>query len=510
MSHEMLTLPRERELRNSPTLQLLVLALPMIGMSVSRMLVGFIDAYFVAKLGPAALAAVAPATLMLFAISCVGLGMVQSVQTFVSQAEGRGEPQRAGAYVWQSIYIGALSMLVIAPIALLLPIWFRRFGEMFNHPPDVMEMQITFLNIALWSMGPATACAGIESFYNGIKKPVIGFIAVLASLATIWIGNYVLIFGHWGFPALGIAGSAWATILSWLVRFGVVLVPLFFWRELDEKYGVRRSFAPNPQKLGEIARLGGPISMQWLVDIGAWVVFLQMLMPGFGKVAMGAATIAIQCMHLAFMPAIGVGMALTTQVGNAIGAGHPDRAAAHVRVARRVIVGFMGFVSLLFLLVPGPMARIFTEDAAVIAATAGVLIWCAVFQMSDGLCITYSFSLRGAGDTRAPAVLFAACCWGIFVAGGFAMKYFFAERLGYHGLWMMCMSYILVLGVLLWLRFQSGAWRKIRLFKDVPAAQPEILATPAALPADEPEPKAEAEISEAGGAPQPAQVFRAE
>jgi MATE family multidrug resistance protein len=441
------------------------------------MMVNFIDTWMVSMLGTAALAAIAPATLLLFAISCLGMGTAQGVQTFVAQADGRGEPHRAGPYVWQSIYIALISAILTSPIVLFLPTWFDAFGRFFGHPPDVLRMQIQFLTIALWSVAPATACAGIESFYNGIKKPIIGFIAVLASLVTVIVGNYALIFGHWGFPALGIAGSAYATILSWCVRLAVVMTPLFFWKQIDERYHIRRSVAFDPAKLGELVRVGGPISAQWLVDIGAWVVFQQVLMPSFGPVALAAMTIAIQCMHLAFMPALGVGMALTTQVGNAIGAGEPDRAAEHVRVARRVIIAYMGSVAALFLIIPGPMSRIFTQDPTVISATAAALIWCACFQISDALCITYSFALRGAGDTRAPAVLFAVCCWGIFVVGGWLVKWA-APQIGEHGPWIMCMSYIIVLSGLLWWRFASGAWRKIRLFGEKPADAP---AFPAAV-----------------------------
>lgn len=471
----------------SPTVELLRLAAPMIGMTVSRMLMGFIDFAMVSQLGTAAQAAISPSTLLLFVVACLGMGMAQGVQTFVSQADGRGEPQRGGAYVWQTLYIALLAALLSAPIALYTPAWFPPLGAWGRHPADVQLMEIRFLSFALWSIGPMTACAGLESFYNGIRRPMIGFVAVLASLLTIWLANWVLIFGHLGLPAMGIAGSGLATLLAWCVRLAILLVPLAA-PTIDARYRTRSGLRPDGQKMLDIVRVGGPISLQWLVDIGAWFVFLQLMMPPFGKVAMAGANLAIQYMHLSFMPAIGLGIALTTQVGHAIGAGRTDEAVFRVLVARRVIAAYMGLMTLLFVAAGRPLAGLLCFEpeadlrAQVTAAAAHALLWVAAFQIPDALCIVYSFAARGAGDTRVPALLFAACCWGIFVAGGWATTVL-TPGWGVNGPWSMCTSYIVVLSGLLWWRFHSGAWRRIRLFDrdSLPtAAAPEVPADSAA------------------------------
>lgn len=464
--HDMTAGPTRRD---SPMLALLSLALPMIGMTVSRMLMGFIDFAMVSQLGTAAQAAISPATLLLFTLACIGMGVTQGVQTFVAQAEGRGEPHRAGTYVWQTQHLAVLVAAATAPLAWLTPWWFPWLAALGHHPPDVEAMEVAFLRIALWSVGPMTACAGLESFYNGIRRPGIGLAAVLVSLGTIALGNYALIFGHFGLPALGIAGSGVATVLAWTVRLAVLLGPLT-WRSIDERYRTLRGMGLRRGAMGDLVRVGAPIAAQWLVDIGAWVVFLQVMLPRFGPVAMAASSLGIQYMHLSFMPAVGVGIALTTQVGNAIGAGRFDEAELRVRVARRVILGYMGLMGVVFVLAGGPLAGLlcFEPDpvrhSAVIQAAARVLVWAALFQLSDGLCIVYSFALRGAGDTRVPALLFALCCWLIFVAGGLTVAVA-APRWGADGPWLMCTAYIVVLSVLLWRRFHSAAWRRIRLWE---------------------------------------------
>ncbi|MFO0837018.1 MAG: MATE family efflux transporter [Phycisphaerae bacterium] len=450
------------------TADLLWLALPMIGMTVSRMLMGFIDFFMVSQLGTAAQAAISPSTLLLFTIACVGMGMAQGVQTFVSQAEGRGEPERGGAYLWQTMYLAIAAALLSAPIAMFVPVWFPLVGKLGHHSPEMLSMEIQFLQWGLWSIGPMTAAAGLESFFNGVKRPMIGLIAVIASLVTLAVGNWLLIFGHFGLPAMGIAGSGIATLAGWVVRVCVLAIALRS-RELDQKYRIRSALRIDLAKLGELLRVGGPVAFQWLVDIGAWLVFIELLIPPFGTASVAAANLAIQFMHLSFMPSIGLGIALTTQVGNAVGAGRLDEAEHRVRVARRVILSYMGLMSLVFLFGGRVLAGLLCfeadadEHARVITAAAQMLIWVAIFQISDAICIVYSFAARGAGDTRVPALLFAVCCWGIFVVGG-VLTSRFLPQFGPHGPWMMCTTYIIVLGVLLWRRFHGGKWRDIRIF----------------------------------------------
>lgn len=451
-----------------PTLELLWLAAPMVAMTSSRMLMGFIDFAYVSKLGTDAQAAISPSALMLFVIACVGMGMSQGVQTLVSQSDGRGEPQRAGEYVWQTFYVAIIAAIVSAPIAWMTPSWFPLIGAISREPPVVEQMEIRFLSYGLWSIGPMTLCAGLESFYNGIRRPLICLIGVLGALATIALGNWVFIFGNLGMPAMGIAGSGLATLLAWSVRTVILIVPLAS-ESIDKRYHTRRSMSLSPGKLWEVVRLGGPVAMQWLVDIGAWFVFLQMMMPPYGRNAMAGANLCLQYTHLSFMPALGLGIALTTQVGNAIGAGNHDQAMMRVRVARRAIMAYMGVMAVVFILGGRSLAAVFCNEAdpaeaeVVIANAAAMLVWAGLFQVFDGMCITYSFASRGAGDTRVPAVLFAICCWVIFVGGGYTMTWA-APDIGFHGPWMMCMSYIIVLALLLMRRFNSGAWRKIRLF----------------------------------------------
>jgi MATE family multidrug resistance protein len=462
-----LTAPLDlRRPQSGDTRALLWLALPMIGVSLSRMLMQFLDVWMVSFLDTAALAAVSPAGITVFALGCIGMGTSQAVQTFVSQADGRGEQHRAGSYVAQVYYIALATFVLTLPLVWYVDVWYGSLARVGKHPPDVLARELEYLRWCLWSIAPITICFGLENFFNGVQRPRVTLVAVLASLGMNLVLNYLLIFGKFGFPRMEIAGAALATVIGWWVRVAVLLFALLQ-HEVHARFRTR-TIALHARELIDLLKVGGPTGLQWLIDIGAWVVFLQVMIPPFGDAAMAAGNIAIQYMHLSFMPALGIGMALTTQVGFAIGAGRPDEAVRRVRVARRLILGYMGGMGVVFILGSTPLAWSFSRDANVIALAAIALTWTALFQFSDGVCVTYSFALRGAGDTRVPALLFGACCWGIFVLGGVSVTTL-APSLDIHGPWSMCTLYIIVLGVLLWRRFHSEEWRKIRLLDRKPA-----------------------------------------
>ncbi len=457
--------------------ELLWLAGPLVAVTASRMLMGFIDFVMVAKLGTDAQAAMSPATLLIWAFICLGMGMATSVQTFASQADGRGEPERGPAYACQCIYIGLGFGLLTWPATQLIPGLYEWMGSVAHHAPAVRAMEIQYTHIAVWSMIPAVMAAGMEGFFNGIQRPRVTLAAVLVSLTTLVIGNYLLIWGRFGLPPMGIAGSAIATVIAWWTRV-VVLVVVFFSGEYHRKYRTRRALAPSWRKCLDIFHVGGPTSIAWLLEISSWVVFLNLIVPPFGTDAMAATSIAMQYTHMAFMPAIGVGMALCTQVGFAIGAKRPEEAVARTRIALRLTMTYMGTIGLLLFLLRGPLMGAIAVEASVVAVGVWIMCWVAIYQVFDAMSITFIFALRGAGDTRTPAVLNAVCCWGIFIGGG----YLIARLLpgwGVNGPWLMAVTYLTVLGLALGWRFRRGGWRRIRLFDQQAVSLPVVAGEPA-------------------------------
>lgn len=459
---------------SAPTLReevrrLLLLAAPIIAAMVSRMAMGFIDFVMVSRLGTEAVAAISPATILVFTVMCLGMGPATSIQTYAAQALGRREPQAAAAYAWQSLYMAAGFTLLSYPLTQLAePLW-----VLIGAPPQVQALQVAYCRIAFWCMGFSVLTFGLEGFFNGIQKPSVSLVATLVALVFNAGANYVLIFGKFGFPAMGIQGAAYATVIAWGIR-AMLLFSVFLSGEFRKTYATNVAWPFSFEKLKGIFYVGGPTAIQWVFDIGSWFVFLSLLMKEFGTAAMAAANIALQYMHLSFMPAVGIGIALNSLVGHAIGEGRPTLAILRTRVCMIVSGTYMGLVGLIFLLARYPLMNLMSvdphsmaSDPEVVRLGVGMLIWAAVFQVSDAASITYMNALRGAGDTRWPVVFVVLDCWVVFIGGGYLVSRLIPDW-GIHGPWMMCTLYIILYGWALWWRFRRGAWRKIKLFKDEP------------------------------------------
>ena len=436
------------------------LALPIVGTTMSGMLLGFTDFLMVSQLGTEATAAISPCTMLLYSVLCLGLGMANSVQTYSAQSVGRRRPAEAAAYAWQAMYVGIVFAIVAYPVTRVIPFLWGAIG----HEPAVQAMEIAYSEVVLWCMPLAIFCVGLEGFFNGIQRPKVAMVSVLAAVGFNAAANYALIFGKFGMPAMGIRGAAVATLVSWFVRL-VMLGIVFLSVEFREKFATHTSWRMNMTRVRGIVRVGGPTGIQWMLDVGSWFVFLTVLIAGFGTTTLAASNIALQMMHVSFMAALGIGGAVTSLVGHAIGEGKLDLAVLRARAGLVLTMSYMAFIAIMFVTFGERLVGLLTSDSGVVAIGSHVLLWAAAFQIFDAMGITYVHALRGAGDTRWPSILVIICNWGVFITGGYLVSRY-VPQLGYHGPWMMCTSYIILIGLALRWGFTRGAWRKIRLFRD--------------------------------------------
>ncbi len=350
MSSTCTTLPTQRQ----ALWQLLTLAAPLIAVSLSRLVMGFIDVLMVSRLGTDALAAISPAAFFVWIFIWAGMGTATSVQTFAAQADGRGEPERGSEYAWQTVYFGLASTLAAWATSLAIPTIYAWIGEYGQQTPAVLRGQIDYTIITVWSMVPAVMAGGLEGFFNGVKRPNVTMIASIVSLATNALFNWLFIFGPtigmpaltvpligtvpaWSvsFPAWGIWGAGLATVIGWWARFAVLFVA-FLSPSVDARYHTRRAWRLKLGELRDVLKVGVPTALMGVAEISSWVVFLNLIAPHSGTPALAATNIAIQYTHIAFMPAVGIGLALCSQVGFAIGAKRIHEAIFRTHVALKV------------------------------------------------------------------------------------------------------------------------------------------------------------------------------
>jgi len=299
-----------------------------------------------------------------------------------------------------------------------------------------------------------------------LHRPFVVMCATITGIVANCLFNWLLIFGHWGFPAMGIVGSAWglnaAVLVEFLVLATYVASPM-----------MRRTFNTFDWQLRwtmlrTLLKVGLPAGFQLVCDIVAWTLFMNVIVASFGTAAWTANSFAFTYMHVSFMPAIGVGAAVTAQVGKYIGMKRHDLAEKRAHLGFFVVLAYMLSCGVLFFIFRNHLMQAFTHDPEVIQIGATLLMFVAGYQFFDAMFIIYVGALRGAGDTLVPAVTQIILVWTVVIGGG-SLAAKFTPQFGVSGPWTLAMVFGCILGIYLLMRFRSGRWKSIRLDENASA-----------------------------------------
>ncbi len=445
---------RRAELRG-----VIALTVPMVITFSSRAVMDIVDYMMITGLGdPNAQAALLPAQMAIWTYLILGLGTVSLVSTFASQALGRDRPKEGSIYAWQAIYIA----IVFGVAGLALQPVVQGIIHLFGHEPGVQSLELTYSKIALLSAAPTIAAYGLGWFFVGVHRPwTTMWSAIEANFVNTGV-SFVLIFGHLGFEPMGIAGAAWGTVAAVSYR-AVRLIVTMLAPRAAAMYDSRKTWRFSWKHMRDLLRVGSPCGLQWLCDVAVWTIFVNLLIGAkFGTIELIATNIAWQFMRLAFLPALGVGQALTALVGKSIGAGDPERAMRETRIGTLITFGYMVLLSLVYAVFAAPLIGLFSDDPAVVAAGRKIMYCAACFQLFDAVAICYTSSLRGAGDTFVPSVFFIISNWLVIVGGGWFVITWFPEMEAL-GPWLAASSLIMVTATFLWWRWHRRSWMNINL-----------------------------------------------
>ncbi len=445
--------------------EVLWLSLPIIVTMLSYTVMNFVDVLMVGRHSAEALAAVGPATSCFFLIASLLMGTLSITNTFVAQNVGRGRKQEAPGYVWQSLYLGLLWGAVALLLVPAAPGIFR-FG---GHAPQVQAFEVIYFQVMLFRIPAVGFWHGLAAFYQATRRPQIPMVAALVGNVFNILANYALIFGHWGFPEMGIEGAALATVLASYLP-SALLLGVFLGRAAHREYGTRRAWRPHAAKMWQLMRFGLPAGVTWALENASWTLFLLRIIGSLGNAALAANGAAMQIIHVSFMPVIGLNIGIQAVVGHHIGMG--DHAGAKRRTYRviGVAVGYMATMGLLFFIFRRPLIGWFVSgdtDAEtagrIIAMGSTMLIFGAIFQAFDAVAITCYGALRGAGDTRFPMLTTIGLAWFVFIP--LALWLVKGLHLGVAGAWLAVTIFVALIGVVNFWRLAGDAWRKIDIFK---------------------------------------------
>ncbi len=459
--------------------EVLRLALPAALGMINTTIMQFVDGVMVARmLGPTALAATFVAGILSFVPISLATGIFTVVNTFVAQNLGAGRASRCGRYTWQGLYLAAAFSLLLTPLAVFSQGLFEGLAGLIvrfqGSPTDAAELayQTVYFRILVAGAALRLLSSVLEQHFYGTQRPSVVYAATLVGLVVNTGMNYVLIQGLWVFPRMGLAGAAVGTLLGWGAGLAFLAVK-FLGPAQHRRFLTRATWALRPRLARDILRIGMPTGVQFCNDVTAWAIFNAVLVGYFGAIHKAASAAAVRYLFVSFMPAVGVGVACTALVGNYIGAGRPELGRRRVHAALVLAITYMGLCGLGFFLFRYPLIRLFVRHQAsalmspaqfaeIVRIGATVMICAAVFQCFDAVGIVYVGALRGAGDTFWPMVITITLSWGVTVGGGMAMMHL-APFLGSVGPWVAAAAYVIMLGLILTWRFESGAWREIDL-----------------------------------------------
>ncbi len=451
-SHSADTAPRTAEKAAGSPREVLGLAFPVVLTNVSVTLLGVVDAAFVGRLGPSELGALGFGAIWFWTALCLFMGTATGVQTFVSQAEGRGAPRECGRWAWQGLWIlppaAALLMSVFALV-------FEPLVALVNPSPELPPLSASYVHARAWGAPASVAGLVLASFFRGIGDTRTPLYAMVAANLLNVVLDYGLIFGNLGLPRWEIAGAG---IASSIAEYGyaALLLLAFRRRRLDARFATA-PVAPKRDDVRRLSRVSLPIGGQWVLEMITFALFTS-IVARMGVNQMAASHAFLQVLHLSFMQVLGISVAATTLVGRYVGAGDPAAAARSYASAMKLALVFAVGVAGLFLAAPELLIRIFTEDADVLTLGRPLLAVGAAFQLLDAIGIVASGALRGAGDTRWPFVVQTATAWLVFLP----LSWLFGVGLGggLVGAWLAGCVHVVALAAAFALRFRSGAWRR--------------------------------------------------
>ncbi len=452
--------------------QVLKMAWPASLTMLNAQVIKFVDGWMVAGVGTDSFSAQYMGGMASFIPEAFMIGLLTVVNTYVSQNFGAGQFRKTSRYVWGGILLSLIAAAVMAPLAIFAPLIFK----ILKHTPEIQALEVMYFRFMILSVCFTTSSRVLEQFFFGIHRPkIVLFSSVLANGLNV-LGNYILIFGKFGFPAMGLKGAAIATIIAWIAQF-LLLLSIFLSARMHQKFGTRfiRNFRLS--YCVQIFKLGWPAGTQLCSDIACWTLFAGGLVGAyFGPMHLMASVTAIRYMGLSFMPAVGIGIATTALVGRYIGQGKPDIARKRAHTGLLIAMIYMGLCGVAFFIFRQPMVEFFTnvapnaganapdpaEVAEIVRIGSKILIMAAVFQLFDAVGIIYIGALRGAGDTLWPMVITILMSWIVILGGGFGAVYFLPQ-LESLGPWLAGSIYVVLLAFAMTWRFESGAWRKIDL-----------------------------------------------
>ncbi|SHN54926.1 MATE family efflux transporter [Desulfovibrio litoralis] len=441
--------------------EVLRVGLPLVVSMASVTVILFTDRLFLSHYSLDAIAAALPAGLVHLTIMLTLTGLCAYSSVFIAQYTGAGQKEKVGLALWQGIWIGLICSTLFTLCYFIADIIFS-FGD---HSQNIKMLEIAYFRILCLGATPFLLNAVLGGFYagRGITKPVL-WANLLAAFINIPL-DYILIFGKFGFPELGVEGAALASVAGALAGT-IFFIFLIFTKENEELFKVLSNYKFNAELIKKILRYGTPSGINLFLELFSvtWFVFI---VGQLGKLELAATNIAFSINSLVFVPMLGLNMAAATLVGQSMGRNKPDEAERATENTLHLAFAYMLPVAMFMLLAPEFLLGLFKpKDMDMVLfnnllATGKILLaFIAVYSLVDACNLVYFGALKGAGDTMFFMILMSCSATLLIIGLELAKRFGFAELNVY---WSIFTVYVFLLAFLSRKRFLSKKWQNIRL-----------------------------------------------
>jgi MATE family multidrug resistance protein len=418
---------------------MLRMAAPLALAELGWMAMGTVDTIMAGPLGAAAIGAGSLGGMLFYPIVISGAGVLLGMDTLAAQSFGAGNRLDCRRTLVDGLWLGtALSAPLAAVLAALIPAL-----HAVGISPRVMAPFTGYVEALLWGILPLLWFTALRRYLQAVNivKPVT-FALVSANVINV-IGNYALMYGHWGLPALGLRGSGYSTSISRFYMAGVLLAAVA-WHE--RRAILRISWRWDGERIRRLAGLGIPAAIQMLVE-GAVFGIVTVFAARLDEASLAAHGIAVNVIATTYMVPLGIGSAAAVRVGQAVGRKDQRGAAAAGWSAVLLSTLFMGAAGVALWVVPQWILEIFTKDPAVIRIGSALLRIAAFFELFDGFQTVTTGALRGLGDTRTPMLAHFGGYWLVGLPLAYVLCFSFGW--GASGLWVGLSAALILIGTAL-------------------------------------------------------------
>ena len=406
----------------------LVLAVPLMAGQLSQMIMSLIDAAMVGRVGVVPLASAAFANSLNGVAMLLGIGLLTAVSVQVSQAHGGGRRAEAGEIVRHGLAFSLAAGAVLATAVWITSFYLHRFGQ----PPEVAAEARRYLIISGASLIPMLLTLTLKQFSEALSHPLPPMLILIGSVLINAGLNWIFIYGNLGAPALGLEGAAWATFAARVASFLALLAYVRRARRFDGATPANWLHRLHASRVISMLRIGAPAAGMLLLEVSAFSM-AALMMGWLGTVALAAHQIALSCASTTFMLPLGISLATSIRIGQAIGAADHARVRAIGLNSFGLGICVMAVCGVILAVAGRPIALAFVDDSTVVAMAARLLLAAAFFQIVDGLQVVASGALRGLADVTVPLIFCVVAYW--FVALPAAYIAAFVLGLGAIGIW---------------------------------------------------------------------------